>query len=189
MNDRIRLQAISGHNYRRSRLARGLVKNKNGRPLPTAANMVKLRYRCLLETTAKAAADSCSTSWSRVPYGVQQNIICIPKGEARYRVHAITEAIKRWWRRVRFDQFGVAVMYRYQHQFTSISWFTRMAWATTRYLGCAVSDCGHQWCVVCHYRPGGNIVGQYLYERGNPCSRCPIGFFCDSSMLCAAITR
>ncbi|KAK6047193.1 hypothetical protein COOONC_15306 [Cooperia oncophora] len=42
VNDRIRNAALEGHNYRRSRLAQGLVKNKKGKILPQATNMLKL---------------------------------------------------------------------------------------------------------------------------------------------------
>nr|CDJ92810.1 SCP extracellular domain containing protein [Haemonchus contortus] len=42
MNDKIRSKAIVAHNYRRSRLAQGLVKNKNQRNLPSAKNMLRL---------------------------------------------------------------------------------------------------------------------------------------------------
>ncbi|PIO75905.1 hypothetical protein TELCIR_02034 [Teladorsagia circumcincta] len=65
-----------------------------------------------------------------------------------------------------------------------------MAWATTKYLGCAVSqNCGDMWYAACHYSPGGNIVNRRVYEIGKPCSNCPVGFFCDSTLLCEANTR
>ncbi|PIO77390.1 SCP-like protein [Teladorsagia circumcincta] len=128
MNDRIRLRALEMTNFRRSRLARGFVSKNNGRRLPMAADMIRLRYNCSLETSAKAAADSCTTSYSNVPSGVQQNIHSISKSRARYRLDAITEATKHWWSQVRrVDGIGMKVIYRAKHEGSPISWFTRVS--------------------------------------------------------------
>ncbi|KAK6038731.1 hypothetical protein COOONC_23764 [Cooperia oncophora] len=40
--DRVRVNALQGHNFRRSQLARGRVKKNNGNTLPKAANMRRL---------------------------------------------------------------------------------------------------------------------------------------------------
>ncbi|KAK6028566.1 hypothetical protein OSTOST_05385 [Ostertagia ostertagi] len=57
MKDTLRIRASMAHNYRRSRLAMGLVRNKRGRTLPTASNMRNLEYNCTSEEwTMKAAA-------------------------------------------------------------------------------------------------------------------------------------
>ncbi|KAK6023130.1 hypothetical protein OSTOST_11144 [Ostertagia ostertagi] len=88
----------------------------------------------------------------------------------------MTEAAKTWWSQVRLvPGIGMKAMYKAHHQFSSISWFTKvclssyamkpnknleydkilMAWATTRTLGCAVSEnCGNTWYTACHYHPG-----------------------------------
>ncbi|PIO77392.1 SCP-like protein [Teladorsagia circumcincta] len=188
MNDRIRTRALEMTNYRRSRLARGFVSKSNGRRLPMAADMIRLRYNCSLETSAKAAVDSCTTSYSNIPPGVQQNIYSIPKSRAQYRVDAITEAVKEWWSQVRrVDGIGMKVIYRAKHEGSPISWFTRMAWAKTTTLGCAVSlNCGSMWYAACHYYPGGNIVDDVVYMKGYPCTACPLGYFCTTGLLCGA---
>ncbi|PIO67863.1 SCP-like protein [Teladorsagia circumcincta] len=141
----------------------------------------KRRYNCSLETSAKAAVDRCSTIYSNVPFGVQQNIYAISRSRARFRVDAIVEAAKTWWSQVKLvPGVGMRVTYKEKHQHSSISWFTRMAWATTRTLGCAVSqNCGNTWYAACHYYPGGNIVGNVVYRTGMPCSDCPYGYFCS----------
>ncbi|KAK6052816.1 hypothetical protein COOONC_09677 [Cooperia oncophora] len=54
VNDRIRNAALEGHNYRRSRLAQGLVKNKNGKILPQATNMLKLVSNQVLVESAES---------------------------------------------------------------------------------------------------------------------------------------
>ncbi|PIO72050.1 hypothetical protein TELCIR_06031 [Teladorsagia circumcincta] len=53
-------------------------------------------------------------------------------------------------------------------------------------VGCYVQPCANnRWTVVCHYRPGGNIVHNRVYTEGRPCSACPIGTFCNPNKLCA----
>ncbi|XP_022805622.1 multiple epidermal growth factor-like domains protein 6 isoform X1 [Stylophora pistillata] len=64
--------------------------------------------------------------------------------------------------------------------------YTQLAWATTRYLGCGVKWCDkefgqpHPWIpgetiVTCDYGPTGNVIGQYPYKVGAPCSKCASG--------------
>ncbi|EYC10845.1 hypothetical protein Y032_0053g2323 [Ancylostoma ceylanicum] len=49
----------------------------------------------------------------------------------------------------------------------------KMVWARTEEIGCSVNDCGSNYAVVCHYKPGGNRIGEPMYERGAPCGHCP----------------
>ena len=51
--------------------------------------------------------------------------------------------------------------------------FTQMAWANTRYLGCAVvNGCNDYNLVVCNYFPAGNFNAVPPYEAGNQCTNC-----------------
>ncbi len=51
--------------------------------------------------------------------------------------------------------------------------FTQMAWANTRYLGCAVvNGCNDYNLVVCNYFPAGNFNPVVPYESGTACSNC-----------------
>ncbi|KAK6016511.1 SCP-like protein, partial [Ostertagia ostertagi] len=195
MNDRIRLIATEAHNYRRSRLAQGWVRKNTGRYLPKAANMFKLVYNCSLETSAREAADRCTTAPSTsLPSGVKENIHSVAKSMARYRVDAMKEAARYWWKQVRLvDGIGMKVIFRAKHESSPIRYFTlvsgrfefQMAWATTKTIGCAVSEnCGSTWFVACHYYEGGNMVDDAVYERGTPCSACPTGYFCNEMKLC-----
>uniref|UniRef100_A0A7I4YTL0 SCP domain-containing protein n=1 Tax=Haemonchus contortus TaxID=6289 RepID=A0A7I4YTL0_HAECO len=191
MNDRIRANALMAHNYRRSRLAQGLVENKRGRTLPPATNMLQLLYDCNLETSAVMAAMKCSaTGSSSLPSDVQENHYLVPKGEAQYRKDAIIEGVKKWWSQIRIDGgIGQGVTYTQFNVGKPISWFTRMAWATTQTFGCGVRSCGNRWSVVCHYKPGGNKLNEHIYIKGEACSRCPSNTFCDpSTKLCAPVS-
>ncbi|PIO77388.1 hypothetical protein TELCIR_00516 [Teladorsagia circumcincta] len=100
----------------------------------------------------------------------------------------LIKAIKNWWRQVKLvDGIGMKVIYKAKHGSSSISWFTRMAWATTATVGCAVSqNCGGVWYAACHYYSGGNIFDEVVYKKGYPCTDCPGGYFCGSGLLCEA---
>nr|ALA23457.1 cap-19 [Haemonchus contortus] len=188
MNDNLRNEATNAHNYRRSRLAQGMVKNKNGKNLPPASNMLKLLYHCALEVSSFLSASRCSLTPSpSLSSYLQENIYMMPMSDAQDAEDAIKTAIKHWWSPVRKDGgVGQGVTYTAYNEGKPISWFTRMAWATTQYLGCAVHTCeGSQWSVVCHYSPGGNKNRESIYNRGPPCSACPSGYFCGSDKLCA----
>ncbi|KAK6047192.1 hypothetical protein COOONC_15305 [Cooperia oncophora] len=140
VNDRIRNAALEGHNYRRSRLAQGLVKNKNDKLLPPATNMLKL-------------------------------------------------AIKYWWSQLRVvGTVGTGVTFRSSQSGSPVSYFTRMAWATTAKFGCAVTQknkCPNSYYIACHYQIGGNVPDAKIYIPGNACSQCPGDYRCDSNKLCS----
>ncbi|KHJ98551.1 hypothetical protein OESDEN_01464 [Oesophagostomum dentatum] len=55
----------------------------------------------------------------------------------------------------------------------------QLAWATTKFVGCAVQDCGgKKMVVVCNYSPAGNVKDHVIYEMGKPCLNCPSGTSC-----------
>ncbi|KAK6015776.1 SCP-like protein, partial [Ostertagia ostertagi] len=63
----IRTMIVNMHNYRRSRLAQGLVPNgRTGRRAPRGRNIYKIRYSTTLENDAQAYADNCTTTGSPV---------------------------------------------------------------------------------------------------------------------------
>ncbi|CAJ0601183.1 unnamed protein product [Cylicocyclus nassatus] len=59
MADELRSMVLRLHNYRRSSLAKGLVKRIHGNPLPSATNIMKLKYNCALEELAHTRAAQC----------------------------------------------------------------------------------------------------------------------------------
>lgn len=61
--------------------------------------------------------------------------------------------------------------------------YTQLAWAKSKYVGCAVAFCANFFqsygrggtMVACDYGPTGNIIGQYPYKTGTPCTKCASG--------------
>ncbi|PIO72327.1 hypothetical protein TELCIR_05741 [Teladorsagia circumcincta] len=60
-----------------------------------------------------------------------------------------------------------------------------MAWHDNIRLGCAIQRCRTFYFAVCQYGPGGNDVGEYIYNVAAVCSACPSGTICnDATALC-----
>ncbi|KAK6053691.1 hypothetical protein COOONC_08807 [Cooperia oncophora] len=121
--------------------------------------------------------------------GVQENIYSLPQASVSSRVNAMIEAIKYWWSQLRVvGTVGTGVTFRSSQSGSPISYFTRMAWATTAKIGCAVTQknkCPNSYYIACHYQTGGNVPDAKIYTPGNACSQCPGGYRCSSDKLCA----
>ncbi|KAK6051769.1 hypothetical protein COOONC_10726 [Cooperia oncophora] len=127
-----------------------------------------------------------------------------------YSVREIfVQAMKYWWSQLRVvGTVGTGVTFRSSQSGSPISYFTRMAWATTAKIGCAVTQknkCPNSYYIACHYQTGyyssfflspsymisqmsifrGNVPDAKIYTPGNACSQCPGGYRCDSNKLCA----
>ncbi|KIH54683.1 SCP-like protein [Ancylostoma duodenale] len=185
VNDKIRNKTLDAHNYRRSQLALGQIRKRNGNYYQRARDMIKLKYSCQLEVSARDHAVTCRnrpSSPSTRP-NIEENVARIPKNSVPDRVEAIRKAITLWWKTGRKEKpIGVALTFRRHHLNSPIRHFTKMAWAQTREIGCAVRDCGSSYIAVCHYKPGGNIINHKIYEAGRPCSRCPANARCSEGL-------
>ncbi|KIH51204.1 SCP-like protein [Ancylostoma duodenale] len=158
----------------------GQVTKRNNNYMPRASNMIELKYDCTLEVAARDRAQSCATDEIR---GGLENKHMVAVSSVKNRIEAMEKGVKQWWKQVRKDTpLGMAVTFRDHHQYLPIRSFTRMAWANTQKIGCAVKRCGEQWNVVCHYDPAGNIVNQPIYVRGKPCSQCPSRASCSNAL-------
>jgi len=69
--------------------------------------------------------------------------------------------------------------------------YTAMVWATTRYVGCGLHNCGsvpgaayRSTILACNYSPAPNLIGAMRYTKGPPCSNCPSGAGWCKDKLC-----
>ena len=69
---------------------------------------------------------------------------------------------------------------------SSCGHYTQVAWAESGELGCGQvlyrEGSWYNTIVVCNYAEGGNMEGAAMYEEGEPCSRCSLGYSCEDSL-------
>ncbi|KHJ91223.1 SCP-like protein [Oesophagostomum dentatum] len=190
MNDNARNRVVNVHNNKRTEAARGQVKNgMNNYNCPQAADMIKMKYDCNLETKAQDIADDCSleaTPPNKRNQGELVFVINKKLGELGGAVTAINRATNNWWSEI--DKNGINRKMQYVQYFDtkpeSPKSFTQMAWAKTTKIGCGIGKCGTKTFVVCRYKPKGNIVGENVWKIGRPCSSCSSGGCASGGYLC-----
>ncbi|KAK5976978.1 SCP domain-containing protein [Trichostrongylus colubriformis] len=177
ITEEIRLKIINMHNYRRSRLAQGLVPNGNtGRNLPAGSNIFMMTYSMELERAAQAYANTCPSESSPSLTTMGENFASI-SSDAKPFYDCVQEAIKSFWSQIKSESINSRVMFteKLMTRPKGPLKFTQMAWATTHEVGCGAQRCGANTVVVCRYSPRGNIVNQSIYSQGPMCSACPKG--------------
>ncbi|EYC13656.1 hypothetical protein Y032_0043g844 [Ancylostoma ceylanicum] len=189
MNHAARRAFLNTHNRLRSRLAKGEEFNGNFGMAPQAANMQKMQYDCFAESTAMAHARTCSGKLSNPDTrpGLKENFIEIYKTYMTLPQTA-RHASQRWWKELSMYGVNPNMLFTAQMRRATtkiIRHFGKMAWHDNVRLGCGIARCPKFSFVVCHYGPGGNIIGENFYTVGSPCSMCPGGTTCNNStMLC-----
>ncbi|KAK6030244.1 SCP-like protein [Ostertagia ostertagi] len=172
MTDIIRTNITNMHNYRRSRLAQGLVPNgMTGKKLPQGMNIFNLTYSLTLEHAAQAYANTCPSMGS----GTQgENFATISTSEADSTLVALFRAIQSFWRVIKTQSITEDMVVRNTLlQRKDMLPFTQMAWANTYEFGCGAKLCGNYYAVVCRYNTPGNILGFTIYDVGPMCGECP----------------
>ncbi|CAJ0602187.1 unnamed protein product [Cylicocyclus nassatus] len=189
MTDELRMQFLDTQNYRRSILAKGgQVKRPSGNYLPSGANIIKLNFKCELEKKAIEEVRECPTykTSDNNSYGKNFDTFASSTVVSTYR-EAVKKAVTNWWKVVRKESNGpgMQVTFRSNHVNQPVESYTQIAWANTKYIGCAIAKCSSSYTAICLYDPKGNIVDQVLYIKGSPCAACPSGTTCDSAIgLC-----
>ncbi|EYC26238.1 hypothetical protein Y032_0010g1034 [Ancylostoma ceylanicum] len=175
MTEEIRNKIITMHNYRRTIVAQGTVRNgKEGNPnCPMATNMYEMRYDMALEAEAQAYADTCSTG----PSGVQtsgENVYHSPSTTISF-FDAVVKAQQSWFSVIYRNGVNPKMKYtRFLEQKDDApTAFTQMVWAKSYKIGCGVRRCSSSTFVVCRYSPRGNIYDEFIYYTGTtPCAMC-----------------
>ncbi|EYC05766.1 hypothetical protein Y032_0080g1347 [Ancylostoma ceylanicum] len=99
--------------------------------------------------------------------------------------------MSKWWGQLARNGVPSNMLFssavRHRQPPNTVTRFTKMAWHNNVRLGCAVKKCSGFYFVVCQYGPGGNVVGENIYNIGATCSNCPSGTTCDATVgLCGA---
>ncbi|EYC41695.1 hypothetical protein Y032_0559g3445 [Ancylostoma ceylanicum] len=172
---------------RKASIARGQTeRNGNFGIAPPASAMYKLRYDCNAESYAQQHVNTCdgrNQPESGHP-GYKENVNVL--GRQSDFAGAAQWAMASWWGQLarfgmRTDMLFTEAIRR--RRTNNIRKFTKMAWWSNTIVGCAIRNCGSFIFTSCMYAPGGNVVGQHVYNVGAVCSGCPD--MCENG-LCSA---
>ncbi|CAJ0595741.1 unnamed protein product [Cylicocyclus nassatus] len=177
-----RNKAVKTHNYRRTLLATGQIrngKNPSNANLPTAAFMSKMEYDMDLEAQAIDYAKGCSLKKSdeSTRPGIGENVY-VHDTVITDQVELFNTVAISWWTQIFKDGINRQLIFsenlrdKQAKKGIDQTAFTQMAWANTNKIGCAVVDCSGKSFVVCRYSPAGNILNQTIYRIGNVCGLC-----------------
>ncbi|EYC03292.1 hypothetical protein Y032_0095g2855 [Ancylostoma ceylanicum] len=128
MTDALRDEYLRLHNVRRGLLARGETARQDGKYLPKAANMWKMKYMCDLEEGAIAYASTCPTSLSEPSSrpGLGENLKTFPATRFTFDT-APKKSVTEWWKVIRsVNYFEKVVVFRPFHDGQPISSFTQV---------------------------------------------------------------
>ncbi|VDM76446.1 unnamed protein product [Strongylus vulgaris] len=144
--------------------------------------MLSLIWDCVLEDNAIQYVKTCPTT-NYIPGNDEQpgeNLHRVPiSGDIPTYRDAIKNAVVAWWKVVRqYPGPGSTAMFYPIHYDSPIATYTRMAWSSTRRLGCSIGQCSSVYVVVCRYAPRGNAIYYPMYNVGMVCSACPRGTMC-----------
>uniref|UniRef100_A0A1I7TY71 SCP domain-containing protein n=1 Tax=Caenorhabditis tropicalis TaxID=1561998 RepID=A0A1I7TY71_9PELO len=168
---------VKAHNDLRSSIAKGNYVAA-GRKMPSAANMLKMKFDPELAASAQKYADTCPTGHSKWP-GIGENMYWewfsepFPENLDYLGLKAC-----QWWEK-EFQDFGWQSIEMSQELFnTGIGHATQMAWAETNSVGCGVKRCGrdpsqknmYKVMIICQYKPPGNYFTRPIYKPGNACT-------------------
>ncbi|VDL81563.1 unnamed protein product [Nippostrongylus brasiliensis] len=170
----------SGHP--KSLVANGLAIDKDGSTVPTAANMLRLRYDCTLERLAVEHANECKLRHSE-PKGVRSALgesLVQSIGRTLPEQSEVTTGL--WFNELHKNGMGRNLTFGAQEDVYKIGHYTQVVWATTGAIGCAVKECPDGNLAVCNYQPTGNVLEHEVYEEGDPCSKCPDHTYCEDGL-------
>ncbi|GLV45467.1 uncharacterized protein CBL_05570 [Carabus blaptoides fortunei] len=156
----VKQQIVNIHNEYRRQNAMGRLWGQ-----PKAANMLRMSWDESIAQQAQALANTCEFRHVTVKdprFAVGQNLYTSYNSEDKPGANW-TRAVQSWYDENKSYRFGNRV---YNH-------YTQVIWATSYKVGCGYvkyrTHNGVKRLYVCHYGPGGNIVGRAPYQIGNGC--------------------
>ncbi|XP_045446713.1 uncharacterized protein LOC123654900 [Melitaea cinxia] len=166
-------------NQRRSEVARGI------RGLPTAGNMLKLRWVDELAREAQRWADQCRPPTTPEEHDACRDLFSISVGQCVASVVGEApglrpETMVDIWFMQSMNYNGNATSYKppYKNNYDD---FAQMVWSRTYMVGCGRSKFMIPWHdrhrtverLVCNFAPRGPVPWQALWIPGVPASSCP----------------
>ncbi|CAH2071295.1 unnamed protein product, partial [Iphiclides podalirius] len=164
---------VDGHNSRRLQLAKGEVPGQ-----PAASEMKLMVWDD--ELAAKAAKWASRNEFTHNPdksigtgrFKTGENLYWYGTTDSKHKID-VDSSLKSWFDEYEHYTFGPLKESQFdgssQYQ---IGHYTQMAWADTKYVGCAISQYWEgkmkDFLVVCNYGPGGNYLDDtpYRTDRG-----------------------
>ncbi|CAG4919152.1 unnamed protein product [Colias eurytheme] len=192
-SDKDKEEVVNKINSRRNKVASGDI-----RSLPSASNMMKLKWNEELAISAQRWADQCESgpdladscrNLENTPVG--QNIATLYGEAADVKPSTLVDL---WY--MELLHINPAIISNYQPSSSRRSqhhdYFTQLVWSETTDVGCgAVKFQEHfpgnlnknrtVYRLVCNFMPCGNIEGKHVYNEGPPCSSCGLHVMCDST--------
>jgi len=186
---------VDKHNELRRRIANG---EDDVSSMPKAANMMELEWDDELAKIAQGwvnqcyfAHDKCRQTSDGCYDSVGQNIAV--QGEPKAKVAADWNgAIQKWYDEVEdYDKDWVEIFTSPGKGDRAVGHFTQVVWANTHRVGCGYIEfygsqpLGKKYYnryYACNYANGGNWEKQPVYEKGDPCTKCPKNSSCNVSL-------
>lgn len=186
------------HNRLRQRVATGA----ESQDQPPASDMLEVIWDKEAAIIAQRWADQCDLlghdRCRRTLHEahVGQNIAWMKgvdfPGRVKSREDVLEYFISGWFKEVENFNGEVDSFNPTDQEFPKFGHYTQLVWASTGEIGCGfvqwVTDIEYEYKLVCNYVPGGNVRGERVYERGEPCSECPLFSKCSEKWpgLCEA---
>ncbi|CAL2042540.1 hypothetical protein CAEBREN_00080 [Caenorhabditis brenneri] len=176
---------VKAHNELRSAVANGKYVAKDT-PLGPANNMRKLSWDNDLAKYAQSYADTCPEGHLKGDKDYGENLYWAYSSAPMNELDPFgVKASQRW--EGEFKEFGyLCDTYTKKTNEFGIGHATQMLWAETTLIGCGIKNCGkggkkdmYTVAVVCRYRKPGNWINSNIYNKGEPCSKCPPGTKCE----------
>uniref|UniRef100_A0A7I4YUL1 SCP domain-containing protein n=1 Tax=Haemonchus contortus TaxID=6289 RepID=A0A7I4YUL1_HAECO len=170
MTDEVRKAFLDVHNNRRSEVARGVAEDKLGGFAPKAAKMWKMNYDCKIEESIMEWVSKCDYGHSRKE-GYGENIWASSDNHVDLK-KAAESSSNMWF--AELEERGVGEELKFTEQLFKriVAHYTQVVWQDSTRLGCAVKWCDTVTFAACQYQTPGNVFGQNVYEKGEPCSKC-----------------